>query len=345
MKRTPFGNTADGTPVDFFTFENARGTECSVMSYGATIVSLQVRDRAGKLGDVVLGCDSLAGYFSQPAYLGSLIGRCANRITGGRFILDGRTCTLARNQGQDHLHGGLRGFDKVVWAAEPFEGGVVLRHSSPDGDEGYPGRLDVQVRYTLSDQDELEVEYRAETTAATPVNLTQHSYFNLAGSGDVLGHELQLDADYFTPVGANLIPTGTVEPVAGTPFDFRTPHRIGARIASADQQLQYAGGYDHNFVIRRVDSGLAHAARVTEPNSGRTLDVFTTEPGIQLYTGNFLDGSIVGKDGQRYGRRAGFCLETQHYPDSPNRPEFPSIILRPDRQYRSRTVFRFGVAA
>jgi aldose 1-epimerase len=314
------------------------------MSYGGTIVSLRTPDRSGTLGDIVLGCDTLAGYFTQPAYLGALIGRCANRITGGSFPLDGRTYTLARNQGQDHLHGGLRGFDKVVWDAEPFAAGVTLRHSSPAGDEGYPGRLDVKVRYSLSDDDELEVAYQAETTAATPVNLTQHSYFNLAGHGDVLGHELQLDADYFTPVGANLIPTGVVAPVAGTPFDFRTPRRIGDRIGAEDRQLHYAGGYDHNYVIRRTDPGLAHAARVRDPESGRTLDVLTTEPGVQLYTGNFLDGSIVGKHGQRYGRRAGFCLETQHYPDSPNRPEFPSIILRPDRQYRSRTVFKFGVA-
>ena len=345
MKREPFGRTADGTPVELFTFDNARGTECSVMSYGGAIVSLRTRDRSGALGDIVLGCDTLAGYFSQQAYLGALIGRCANRITGGRFMLDGRTYSLARNQGADHLHGGLRGFDKVVWRAEPFETGVMLRHTSPDGDEGYPGKLDVEVRYLLSAEDELVVEFRAETDAATPVNLTQHSYFNLAGSGAVLGHELQLDADYFTPINAKLIPTGGVEPVAGTPFDFRTPHRIGERIETANQQLQFAGGYDHNYVIRRTDAGLAHVAYVSEPVSGRTLDVFTTEPGVQLYTGNFLDGSIIGKGGRRYGHRAGFCLETQHYPDSPNRPEFPSIILRPGRPYRSRTVFKFGVAA
>src|ERR1043166_3318376 len=296
MIRAQFGETPDGGLVDLFSFANARGTQCCVMSYGGTIVSLRTPDRSGTLGDIVLGCDTLAGYFTQPAYLCALIGRCANRITGGSFPLDGRTYTLARNQGQDHLHGGLRGFDKVVWDAEPFGAGVTLRHSSP------------------------------------------------AGHGDVLGHELQLDADYFTPVGANLIPTGVVAPVAGTPFDFRTPRRIGDRIGAEDRQLHYAGGYDHNYVSRRTDPGLAHAARVRDPESGRTLDVLTTEPGVQLYTGNFLDGSIVGKHGQRNGRRAGFCLETQHYPDSPNRPEFPSIILRPDRQYRSRTVFKFGVA-
>jgi len=345
VKREPFGKTADGTAVELFTFDNAHGTECSVMSYGGTIVSLRTRGRGGALGDIVLGCDTLAGYFAQQAYLGALIGRCANRITGGRFVLDGKTYTLARNQGQDHLHGGRRGFDKVVWQAELFETGITLRHSSPDGDEGYPGALQVAVRYALSEADELMVQYEATSTAPTPVNLTQHSYFNLAGSGAVLDHELQLDADYFTPVGANLIPTGVVAPVADTPFDFRSPHRIGERIAATDQQLQFAGGYDHNFVIRRTDSGLAPAAHVREPASGRTLDVFTTEPGVQLYTGNFLDGSIIGKGDQRYGHRAGLCLETQHYPDSPNRPEFPSIILRPDRQYRSRTVFKFGVAS
>src|ERR1043166_6162386 len=268
MIRAQFGETPDGGLVDLFSFANARGTQCCVMSYGGTIVSLRTPDRSGTLGDIVLGCDTLAGYFTQPAYLGALIGRCANRITGGSFPLDGRTYTLARNQGQDHLHGGLRGFDKVVWDAEPFAAGVTLRHSSPAGDEGYPGRLDVEVRYSLSDDDELEVAYQAETTAATPVNLTQHSYFNLAGHGAVLGHELHLDADYFTPVGANLIPTGVVAPVAGTPFDFRTPRRIGDRIGAEDRQLHYAGGYDHNYVIRRTDPGLAHAARVRDPESG-----------------------------------------------------------------------------
>jgi len=348
VTRTPFGSAPDGTAVELFSFANARGTQCAVMSYGAAIVSLQVRDRSGSLGDVVLGCDSLAGYLAQPAYLGAVIGRYANRIRHGRFSLDGRTYQLATNAGSHALHGGIRGFDKVVWRAEPYQSrwgvGLVCEHTSPDGEESYPGGLRVTVAYALTDSDELVVDYSAEASAPTPLNLTQHSYFNLAGGGDVLGHEVLIDAEAFTPIDAALIPTGEIRPVDGTPFDFRKRTALGARINSEDPQLAFAGGYDHNFVLRRSGPGDHRAASVREPVTGRTLDVFTTEPGMQLYTGNFLNGSIIGKGGQRYGHRAGFCLETQHYPDSPNRPEFPSTILQPGQEYRSRTIFRFGVA-
>ena len=283
-----------------------------------------------------------------------VVGRYGNRIANGRFTLDGRTYALATNNGPNHLHGGLKGFDKVVWVAEGFERGgsvgVTYRHVSPDGDEGYPGRVEVRVSYTLSPSNELAVDYEATTDRPTPINLTQHSYFNLAGdaSGDVLGHQLTIDADRFTPVDATLIPTGELAPVAGTPFDFRQPTTIGARIAADHPQLKTGNGYDHNFVLNGWSPGssqaLHHAARAVDPGSGRTLDVATTEPGVQFYSGNFLDGTVVGKSGRAYGRRHGFCLETQHFPDSPNHPAFPSTILRPGDTYRSRTVFTFGVS-
>ncbi len=325
------------------------------MNYGGSIVSLSVRDRAGNLGDIVLGFDSLAGYLKHSPYFGAIVGRYGNRISQGRFTLDGTSYRLATNDGPNHLHGGIKGFDKVVWEAEPFSNergvGLALRHTSPDGDEGYPGRLTAQVHYLLTDGDELIVDYEATTDAPTPINLTQHSHFNLAGggpsagagSGDILGHELMIAADWFTPVDESLIPTGEIAPVAGTPLDFRTPMVIGARIGDPDRQLEYAGGYDHNFVLRRSGPELLHVARVVEPTTGRTLDVSTTEPGLQFYSGNFLDGTITGKGGHAYRHRSGFCLETQHYPDSPNQPGFPSTILRPGSRYRSRTVFAFSV--
>ena len=307
--------------MELFTLTNALGTELSATSYGGIIVSLRVPDRAGNLGDVVLGFDSLAGYLNNTPYFGAIVGRYANRIGEGRFTLDGTTYRLTNNDGPHHLHGGIKGFDKVVWQADPLEAdgsvGVAFSHTSPDGDEGYPGTLTARVRYLLTDRHELVVDYEATTDAPTPVNLTQHSYFNLAGNGDILAHELTLDADTFTPVDSTLIPTGEIASVDGTPLDFRTAMPIGSRIGS---------GYDHNFVLRRSAPGLAHAAHVLDPGSGRTLDVSTTEPGLQFYTGH-----------------SGFCLETQHYPDSPNQPEFPSTILRPGQQYRSRTVFGFGI--
>lgn len=351
--RDVFGTLPDGETVEAFTLVNAHGLELRAITYGGIIVSLKTPDRAGNRADVVLGFDSLTGYLPNAPYFGAIIGRYANRIARGRFTLDGTTYQLAINNGANHLHGGMRGFDKVVWRGTPFQHdsgvGVELSHTSPDGDEGYPGRVTARVTYTLTDRDELVVDYAATTDWATPVNFTQHSYFNLAGDGvrDILDHRLAIDADAYTPVDATLIPTGELAPVAGTPFDFRTPVAIGARIDRDDPQLRHGGGYDHNFVLNRPGPGRgggpAHAARVVEPTSGRTLDLYTTEPGLQVYSGNLLDDSFMGKAGHAYRRRFGLALETQHFPDSPNQPSFPSTILRPGDEYRSRTVFEFGV--
>ena len=352
VTQQPFGVTPDGDSVKLFTLTNASGVEARVITYGAIITSLKVPDRNGTLGDVVLGFDSLAGYLGETPYFGALIGRYGNRIGRARFDLDGTTYRLAANNGANHLHGGIKGFDKVVWGAQPVESGngagVVFRRTSPAGEEGYPGALSVEVTYTLTNADELIFDYLATTDAPTPVNLTQHSYFNLAGngSGDVLAHLLTLNASRYTPVDAGLIPTGELAPVEGTPFDFRTSHAIGERIGADDEQIRLGGGYDHNFVLDRGDAApgqLVLAARVEEPTTGRFLEVRTTEPGIQFYSGNFLDGTLTGKGGAVYARRSGFCLETQHFPDSPNKPGFPSTILRPGEEYRSRTVLTFGV--
>jgi aldose 1-epimerase len=348
VTRAPFGMMPDSTPVEAFTLTNARGTEVRAISYGGIIQSLKVADRTGTVDDIVLGFDSLDGYLGDHPFFGAIIGRYGNRIGKAQFTLDGRTYTLAANNGPNHLHGGLKGFDKVVWKAEPLKSdrgvGVVFTRTSPDGEEGYPGNLGVRVTYTLTDQNELIVEYHATTDKATPVNLTQHSYFNLAGqgSGTILGHELMIDADRYTPVDSTLIPTGELAPVQGTPFDFRKATTIGARIDQDDAQLKHGPGYDHNWVLNRKGDGLQLAARVVEPRTGRTLEIRTTEPGIQFYAGNFLDGTIKGKAGRVYPRRSGFCLETQHFPDSPNKPEFPSTILRPGGDYRTTTVFTFG---
>jgi aldose 1-epimerase len=346
----PFGRMPDGKAVEVYTLRNARGMEVRAITYGAIIQSIRVPDRSGRLGDVTLGYDSLPGYLTASPYFGAVVGRYANRIARGRFTLDGKTYRLATNNGPNHLHGGLKGFDKVVWQAKSFQRGdtvgVEFQHTSPNGDEGYPGTLHVSVTYTLTPSNQLEVEYRAKTDQATPVNLSQHSYFNLAGegSGDILGHILEVDADRFTPVDSTLIPTGELASVRNTPFDFRTPTAIGARINQPDPQLKYGKGYDHNFVLNRSGSGVVHAARVEEPKTGRTLDISTTEPGLQFYSGNFLDGTITGKAGHVYAHRSALVLETQHFPDSPNHPNFPSTILRPGKEYRSRTVFTFGVA-
>jgi aldose 1-epimerase len=348
VARAPFGKMPDGKLVEQFTLANARGVELKAISYGGIITSLRVPDRAGRMDDIVLGFDSLEGYLKDHPFFGAIIGRYGNRIGKGRFTLDGRTFTLATNNGPNHLHGGNKGFDKVLWSAEPVAGAntVAFTRTSPDGEEGYPGNLRIRVTYTLTDDDELVVEYRATTDKATPVNLTQHSYFNLAGqaSGDILGHELMLNADRYTPVDDTLIPTGELAAVAGTPFDFRKPTAIGARINDEHPQLKAGKGYDHNWVLSRKGVGLQLAARVIEPKSGRTLEISTTEPGIQFYAGNFLDGTLTGKAGAVYRHRTGFCLETQHYPDSPNKPKFPSTTLRPGGEYRTRTVFTFGVA-
>ncbi len=350
MSRAPFGTATGGTPVELYTLVNGRGMEVRAMSYGATIVSLKVPDARGVIGDVVLGYDSLAGYLKSSPYFGAIVGRYGNRIARGRFAIDGAKYTLAVNNGPNSLHGGLRGFDKLVWSAEPVRSdsttGVAFTLVSPDGDEGYPGTFTARVTYTLmNDRNELLIDYEGATDKATPVNLTNHSYFNLAGAGtgDILGHLLTLNADSMTPVDATLIPTGKITPVAGTPFDFRTPTAIGARIDAKDVQIKNGGGYDHNFVLNRSGPGLVHAAHVAEPTSGRTLDISTTEPGIQFYSGNFLDGTLTGKDGKVYQHRYAFCLETQHYPDSPNHATFPSTILRPGAIYKSRTVLAFGV--
>ena len=342
-----FGATPDGESVRIYTLTNSNGIEVRVITYGGIIVSLRTPDRDGNFDDIVLGFDSLEGYLAKHPYFGTLVGRYANRISGGRFTLDGVEYKLAQNNGENHIHGGIKGFDKVVWQATPLEAtngvGLVLEYRSADGEEGYPGALDVQVTYTLTGDNGLVCDYRATTDRATPINLTQHSYFNLAGqgTGNVLRHLLELNAAAFTPNNAELIPTGEVRPVEGTPFDFRTEMPIGARINSPDEQIQIGGGYDHNFVLNRTDEGPSLAARVREPVTGRVMEVYTTEPGVQLYTGNFLDGTLTGKGGRVYGHRSGFCLETQHYPDSPNRPEFPSTILRPGETYESRTVFKF----
>lgn len=348
MTRSPFGTLPGGRPVEAFTFANANGMEVKAITYGGIITSLRVPDRSGTPGDVVLGYDTLQGYLDKSPYFGCIVGRYGNRIAKGRFTLDGRTYTLPINNGPNHLHGGPQGFDKANWAAAPFERadavGVVFTHTSPDGDMGYPGTLQAKVTYTLTGDNTLRFDYEATTDKATPVNLTQHSYFNLAGAGtgDVLRHEIQIQADRFTPVDAALIPTGALAPVQDTPFDFRTPTPIGARIDADHPQIRAGGGYDHNFVFSRTGTDLQSLVQVHDPATGRTMVVATTQPGVQFYTGNFLDGSITGKQGHVYGKRAGFCLETQHFPDSPNQPEFPSTILRPGETYTQSTAYTFG---
>jgi aldose 1-epimerase len=349
IAKRSFGKTEDGTAVDLYTLTNSLGMQAAITNYGGIVVSLLVPDRDGKLDDVVLGFDSLEGYLAGHPYFGAIIGRYGNRIAQGTFTLDGKKYALAQNNNQNHLHGGLKGFDKVVWKARGVLGdkgpGLVLTYLSKDGEEGYPGNLTVTVTYILTDDNDLRIHYRATTDKATPVNLTNHSYFNLAGQGhgDILGHELTIDADRFTPVDEGLIPTGELRHVEGTPFDFRQSTAIGARIDSEDEQLGFGGGYDHNFVLNRDDElDLSLAARVYEPTTGRVMEVLTTEPGVQFYCGNFLDGSIAGKGGKVYKRRYGFCLETQHYPDSPNKPDFPSTILKPDQEYSTTTVYKFS---
>jgi aldose 1-epimerase len=341
----PFGKTADGA-VTMYTLTNANGMEVRAITYGAIITSIKVSDATGVSTDVVLGFDTFDGYLTEHPHFGAVVGRYGNRIAKGQFTLDGKTYALAKNNGPNHLHGGLRGFDKMLWSAEPLNAGtgVVFTRKSPDGEEGYPGNLTASVTYTLTDRNELIVDYKATTDKATPINLTQHTYFNLAGegSGDILGHVVTIDADRYTPVDATLIPTGELAPVEGTPFDFRKPTAIGVRIDQANEQLTNGKGYDHNFVLNRKGAGLQHAVSVVDPKSGRSLDVATTEPGVQFYTGNFLNGTVTGKSGHVYNQRTGFCLETQHFPDSPNHPNFPSAILRPGQTYASQTVFTFG---
>jgi aldose 1-epimerase len=348
---TPLDKTADGQVVDLITLRNNNGITVSVLTYGGVILSLKTPDGTGAMDDIVLGFDNVGPYADKSPYFGALIGRYGNRIAKGKFALDGKTYTLAtNNNGVNHLHGGVKGWDKKVWAADPFNDvtrglGVKLSYTSVDGEEGYPGTVKADVTYTLTDNDQLIVDYHATTNAPTVLNLTQHSYFNLAGgkATDILGHELTINADKYTPVDATLIPTGEIATVEGTPFDFRTSTAIGARIGQTNEQLTRGKGYDHNWVLNRTGDGLSLAAKVVEPVTGRTLEITTTEPGLQFYSGNFLDGTITGKAGRVYPLRSGFCLETQHFPDSPNHANFPSTVLRPGQEYKTKTVFTFGV--
>ncbi|MHC4624421.1 MAG: aldose epimerase family protein [Planctomycetota bacterium] len=347
VKKEVFGKTPDGQEVELHTLTNSNGAKARIMTYGAIVVSLEAPDRNGKLGDIVLGFDTLEDYLKDHPYFGCVVGRYGNRIGRGRFTLNGVEYKLATNNGENHLHGGIKGFDKVVWNAEPVRlndaVGVKLTYLSKDGEEGYPGNLSCSVIYTLTNNDELKISYVATTDKPTPVNLTHHSYFNLAGegAGDILGHDLMLNADRFTPVDAGLIPTGALVSVRGTPMDFMKPMAIGARINQDDEQLKFGLGYDHNFVLNKTDDSLTLAATVYEPTTGRVMEIHTTEPGIQFYSGNFLDGSNVGKGGKVYKHRYGFCLETQHFPDSPNKPQFPSVILKPGQRYAHVTVHKF----
>jgi aldose 1-epimerase len=344
-----FGKTDAGTPVTLYTLTNSHGMEAAITNWGGILVSLKVPDRTGKLGDVVLGFDTLDPYLKEHPHFGALIGRYGNRIAKGHFALDGKEYTLAKNNGENHLHGGPGGFDRQVWTAKPAtrkDGPALeLTYVSKDGEEGYPGTLTATVVYTLTDANELRIEYQAKTDKPTIVNLTNHSYFNLAGNGDVLKHEVMLNADRFTPVDTGLIPTGELRPVQGTPFDFRKSTAIGARINAADEQIKFGGGYDHNWALNGAMGTLRVAARVTEPTSGRVMEVSTTEPGLQFYTGNFLDGTLTGKGGTKYAKRSGFCMETQHYPDSPNKASFPSTVLRPGETYKTTTVYKFSTDA
>ncbi len=343
-----FGKTKGGEVVQLYTLTNAKGMEASITNYGGILVSLKVPDRSGKLDDVVLGFDTLAGYVSDPPppYFGAIIGRYGNRIGGAKFTLNGVQYKLAKNDGDNCLHGGKVGFDKVVWTAAPETGGksLELRYRSKDGEQGFPGTLEATVTYTLTDNNELAIEYNATTDKDTVVNLTNHSYFNLAGQGegDILSHQLMIAADRFTPVDKGLIPTGELRSVDGTPFDFRQPKAIGERIDGSDEQLKFGKGYDHNFVLNRSGKGMELAARVTEPKTGRVMEVLTTEPGVQFYTGNFLDGTIHGKAGKVYPRRSALCLETQHFPDSPNKPSFPTTVLKLLERYQTTTMYRFS---
>ena len=343
----PFGKTEDGRGIDLITIRNAKKTEIRFITYGGIVLSIKTPDTAGVLDDITLGYDTAQPYLTNPTYFGAIIGRYANRIAKAKFSLDGKTYMLPANNGVNSLHGG-RGWDHAVWTADPFQRadgvGAVLTLTSPDDDQGYPGEVKAKVTYTLTEANEFKVTYEATTSKPTVINLTQHTYFNLAGSKatDILGHRLMINADKYTPVDDTLIPTGQLAPVEGTPFDFRKETPIGERIEGQNEQLVRGKGYDHNWVLNRTGAGLELAAHVDEPITGRALDITTTEPGIQFYSGNFLDGTIKGKAGRVYPHRSGFCLETQHYPDSPNHPAFPSTTLKPGEIYRSETVFKFS---
>ena len=345
------GHAPGGQAVSIYTLTNAHGSQVQITNFGGTVTSIKVPDRRGRLGDVVLGYDSPSRYFTNPGgtYFGALIGRYANRIAKGHLVVDGTTYPLAINNPPNTLHGGKVGFNQKVWAATPMHMahgvGLALRLLSPDGQENFPGNLAVKVVYTFTDDNALKIDYTATTDKDTVVNLTNHSYFNLngAGSGPILDNRVMINADRYTPMDATSIPLGPLRPVAGTPFDFRRPTAIGARINQPNQQLKYGHGYDHNFVLNRPGSGLSLAARVYAPRTGRVLTVYTTQPGIQLYTGNFLDGTLRGKGGKVYVRRGALCLETQHFPDSPNEPSYPTTTLKPGQVYHQTTVYQFSV--
>jgi aldose 1-epimerase len=340
-----FERTVDGQAVKLYSLSNRKGMQVLLTNYGATVVSLTMPDKNGKWADILLGYDSLEGYQSGKSYFGAIVGRYANRIAKGRFKLEGKEYSLFTNNGPNSLHGGKKGFDKVVWEAKEGPGSISFHHLSKDGEEGYPGNLDVTVTYTISDSNTLAIDYKATTDKATVLNISNHAYFNLRGqgNGDILGHQLQLFADAYTPVDSGLIPTGKIPKVAGTPFDFTSPHTIGERVNADDEQIKFGKGYDHNFVLNAKPDGSLHpVARVTEPESGRVLEVSSDQPAVQFYCGNFLDGSEKGK-GSVYHHRTGFCLETQHYPDSPNQPGFPSTVLKPGQTFSSRTVWSFSV--
>ena len=348
ITRKNFGTLPDGTVVDIFTLRNARGMEARITNYGGIVVALTAPDRNGRFADVVLGCDTLADYVKNPGpYLGAIIGRYGNRIAEGKFTLNGRVFRLAKNNGPNHLHGGRKGFDKVVWQARPLKRSsgptLELSYVSADGEEGYPGRLTVRAVYTVTADNALKLELTATTSRPTVCNLTHHSYFNLAGQGDILQHEVRLAANCFTPTDAGMIPTGELRPVAGTPFDFTSPVPVGRRIGQNDRQLKLGRGYDHNWIINKPAGKLGLLGTVFERRSGRFLEVWSTEPAVQFYTGQFLDGTITGKGGRVYGRNGGLCLEPQHYPDSPNQLAFPSTLLRPGEKYRNTILHRFSV--
>lgn len=346
VSKEVFGTLPDGRTADLYTITNGNGVRARITNFGGIVVSLETPDKGGKLADIVLGYDSIEGYLENKPYFGCIAGRFANRIAKGKFALDGTEYTLATNNGVNHLHGGIAGFNKVLWNAKRVNtedaAGVRLHYVSENGEEGYPGTLTCTVTYLLSNANELRIDYDAVTDAPTIVNLTHHGYFNLAGqgTGDILGHELMINADHFTPVDATMIPAGELRPVAGTPFDFTQPMVIGARINNDDEQLKFGLGYDHNFVLN--GDGLRLIARATEATSGRVMEMYTTEPGVQFYSGNFLDGTEIGKGGVAYQHRFGFCLESQHFPDSPNQPAFPPVVLRPGKRYSQTTIYRFS---
>jgi aldose 1-epimerase len=348
ITKADFGQTPDGKPVEIYTLRNSCGSEARIITYGGIVQSLTMPDKNGKFADVVLGYDALDGYLTNNPYFGAQIGRYGNRIGGAKFTLDGKTYELAKNNNGNSLHGGLKGFDKVVWTARPMDTShgpaLILTHLSKDGEEGFPGNLQVTSVYTLTDENALQVEFKAVTDKPTICNLTHHSYFNLAGqgNGDILGHVLYLNSDQTTPVDAQLVTTGEFADVTGTPFDFRKPTAIGARIDDPDKVLQYGPGYDHNWVINKPLGQFGLQARVTDPKSGRVMEVWSDEPGVQFYAGNFLGGTIVGKGGVTYQKRTGFCLEPQHYPDSPNKVNFPTTALRPGQTYGNIIVYKFS---